>query len=118
MTAEGAVGSPAPREAGRVARPIRWRSLPSGARHGGVASAGPASACSGRSGQPLPLPPLAGFGTLVLVMTDVVGSTRLWREEPVAMDAAMRRHHEIVHGAVAGHGGVRPVGVLAHSAGR
>jgi len=45
---------------------------------------------------------------LVLVLTDVEGSTRLWQDEPVAMDAAMRRHHAIVHGAVAAHGGWRP----------
>ncbi len=50
-----------------------------------------------------------GVETLVLVLTDVQGSTRLWQDEPVAMDAAMRRHHEIVHGAVAEHGGWRPV---------
>lgn len=47
--------------------------------------------------------------TLVLVLTDVQGSTRLWQDEPVAMDAAMARHHEIVHGAVAARGGWRPV---------
>ncbi|HVE62716.1 MAG TPA: adenylate/guanylate cyclase domain-containing protein [Mycobacteriales bacterium] len=47
--------------------------------------------------------------TVVLVMTDVQGSTRLWSEAPAAMDAAMRRHHEIVHGAVAEYGGWRPV---------
>jgi class 3 adenylate cyclase len=47
--------------------------------------------------------------TLVLLLTDVQGSTRLWQDEPSAMDAAMRRHHEIVHGAVTAHGGFRPV---------
>ncbi|HVE97674.1 MAG TPA: hypothetical protein VNA12_00655 [Mycobacteriales bacterium] len=47
--------------------------------------------------------------TLVLVLTDVQGSTRLWQDESAAMDAAMARHHEIVHGAVAEHGGFRPV---------
>ena len=47
--------------------------------------------------------------TLVLVLTDVQGSTRLWQDEPMAMDAAMRRHHEIVHATVATHGGWRPV---------
>ena len=47
--------------------------------------------------------------TLALVMTDVEGSTRLWQDEPAAMDSAMRRHHEIVHGAVQAHGGWRPV---------
>ena len=47
--------------------------------------------------------------TLVLVLTDVQGSTRLWHDEPSAMDAAMTRHHEIIHGAVERHGGFRPV---------
>ena len=47
--------------------------------------------------------------TVVLVLTDVQGSTRLWQDESVAMDAAMARHHEIVHSAVAEHGGWRPV---------
>lgn len=46
--------------------------------------------------------------TLVLVMTDVEGSTRLWQAEPEAMDVAMRRHHAIVHAAVSSHGGWRP----------
>ncbi|HVE63903.1 MAG TPA: adenylate/guanylate cyclase domain-containing protein [Mycobacteriales bacterium] len=45
---------------------------------------------------------------MVLVLTDVQGSTRLWQDEPAAMDRAMARHHEIVHGAVAEHGGWRP----------
>jgi predicted ATPase/class 3 adenylate cyclase len=51
----------------------------------------------------------AELQTLVLVMTDVEGSTRLWQEDRAAMDAAMRRHHEIVHGCVSTHGGYRPV---------
>jgi len=42
-------------------------------------------------------------------MTDVEGSTRRWRDAPEAMNAAMRRHHEIIHGAVAEHGGWCPV---------
>ncbi|HVE73488.1 MAG TPA: adenylate/guanylate cyclase domain-containing protein, partial [Mycobacteriales bacterium] len=46
--------------------------------------------------------------TVVLVLTDVQGSTRLWQDEPAAMDAAMVRHHEIIHGAVAEHDGWRP----------
>ncbi len=45
----------------------------------------------------------------MLALTDVQGSTRLWQDEPAAMDAAMARHHAIVHGAVAEHGGWRPV---------
>ncbi|HVE62291.1 MAG TPA: adenylate/guanylate cyclase domain-containing protein [Mycobacteriales bacterium] len=45
----------------------------------------------------------------VLLMTDVVGSTRLWAAEHEAMNEAMARHHEIVHSLVAAHGGSRPV---------
>ncbi|MFN2626351.1 MAG: adenylate/guanylate cyclase domain-containing protein [Mycobacteriales bacterium] len=48
------------------------------------------------------------MGTVVLLMTDVVGSTRLWSSEAPAMNFAMRRHHELVHGLVAEHGGWRP----------
>lgn len=45
---------------------------------------------------------------LVLVLTDVEGSTRLWQDEPDAMDVAMRRHHQILHAAINDHGGWRP----------
>ncbi|HVE98257.1 MAG TPA: adenylate/guanylate cyclase domain-containing protein, partial [Mycobacteriales bacterium] len=45
----------------------------------------------------------------MLVLTDVQGSTRLWQDESAEMERAMARHHEIVHGAVAAHGGWRPV---------
>ncbi|HVE62434.1 MAG TPA: adenylate/guanylate cyclase domain-containing protein [Mycobacteriales bacterium] len=47
--------------------------------------------------------------TVVLVLTDVEGSARLWADEPAHMDLAMQRHHTIVHGAVEEHGGWRPV---------
>jgi len=47
--------------------------------------------------------------TVVLLLTDVQGSGRLWQEEPEAMDPAMARHHEIIHTAVTHHGGWRPV---------
>src|SRR5690349_19261169 len=46
---------------------------------------------------------------VVLLLTDVEGSTALWQADPDAMNEAMRRHHEIVHAAVARHGGWRPV---------
>jgi predicted ATPase/class 3 adenylate cyclase len=55
------------------------------------------------------VPTVPGSSTAVLVMTDVEGSTRLWADHPDAMNAVMARHHEIVHGAVAAHGGWRPV---------
>jgi predicted ATPase/class 3 adenylate cyclase len=46
--------------------------------------------------------------TVALVMTDVQGSTRLWREAPEAMHAAMARHDAIVAEVLARHGGWRP----------
>ncbi|MDQ1688763.1 MAG: hypothetical protein QOK42_1738 [Frankiaceae bacterium] len=47
--------------------------------------------------------------TVILLMTDVVGSTRLWREAPAEMNAAMARHHAIIHAAVGRHDGWRPL---------
>ena len=47
--------------------------------------------------------------TVVLVLTDVEGSTRLWAEHPHLMYATMARHHQIVHRAITAHGGWRPV---------
>lgn len=47
--------------------------------------------------------------TRVLLMSDVVGSTRAWDREPDAMGRAMARHHLLVHASVAAAGGWRPV---------
>lgn len=47
--------------------------------------------------------------TVALLLTDVVGSTVLWRDAPMTMNQAMARHHELVAAAVAAHGGWRPV---------
>jgi predicted ATPase/class 3 adenylate cyclase len=44
-------------------------------------------------------------GTVSFVLTDVVGSTRLWQQAPEAMDRVIVRHAEIIAGAVASHGG-------------
>ncbi|HXY91812.1 MAG TPA: adenylate/guanylate cyclase domain-containing protein, partial [Acidimicrobiia bacterium] len=44
-------------------------------------------------------------GTVTFLFTDLVGSTRLWEEQPHAMRAALTRHDEIIQGAVAAHGG-------------
>lgn len=51
-------------------------------------------------------------GTVTFLLTDIVGSTRLWAEAPAAMRAASVRHDEIIEAAVAQHGGVvvRPRG--------
>jgi predicted ATPase/class 3 adenylate cyclase len=44
-------------------------------------------------------------GTVTLLFTDVEGSTRLWEAEPEAMGRALRRHDEILRGAIADAGG-------------
>jgi len=47
----------------------------------------------------------APSGTVTLLFTDVEGSTRLWDAEREAMAAALRRHDEIVRGAIERAGG-------------
>ena len=44
-------------------------------------------------------------GTVTFVLTDVVSSTRLWQDAPVEMDAAIRRHVEVIATAVMARGG-------------
>lgn len=52
--------------------------------------------------------PVATSGECRAIMfTDVVGSTALWAEDPVAMDIALRRHDLVVLASIqAGHGDV------------
>jgi class 3 adenylate cyclase len=45
-------------------------------------------------------------GVVTFVLTDIVGSTRLWESVPAAMDIALARHEEIVTAAVVAHDGV------------
>lgn len=44
-------------------------------------------------------------GTVTFLFTDLVGSTRLWEDQPEAMRRALARHDEILRGAVEGQGG-------------
>jgi predicted ATPase/class 3 adenylate cyclase len=44
-------------------------------------------------------------GTVTFLFTDVEGSTRQARDDPVAWSAAQSRHHEIVRSAIEGGGG-------------
>jgi class 3 adenylate cyclase len=44
-------------------------------------------------------------GTVTFLFTDVEGSTRQAREDPVAWSAAQARHHDIVRAAIEGHRG-------------
>jgi len=47
------------------------------------------------------------IGVVTFLVTDVVASTRLWRESPLA-GAALARQAELIAAAVGRHGGVRP----------
>jgi predicted ATPase/class 3 adenylate cyclase len=44
-------------------------------------------------------------GTVTLLFTDIEGSTRLWEAEPEAMAVALRRHDDILRGAIEQAGG-------------
>jgi class 3 adenylate cyclase len=44
-------------------------------------------------------------GTVTFVFTDVEGSTQRWERDPAAMEAALRRHDELVRSALEAHGG-------------
>jgi class 3 adenylate cyclase len=46
-------------------------------------------------------------GRITLLLTDVVGSTRLWEAAPEAMDEALRRHDELVEVSVSEAGGLQ-----------
>ena len=51
----------------------------------------------------------APSGTVVFLMTDIEGSTKLWVEHPQSMFHALKRHHEIIADLVRRHGGHLPV---------
>ena len=57
-------------------------------------------------------------GTVTFLFTDLVGSTRLWEQDPEAMKAALARHDAILRNAVARHGGsvVKMTGDGIHAA--
>ena len=44
-------------------------------------------------------------GSVTLLFTDIVGSTRLWERYPAAMTAALPRHDELLRSAIDGPGG-------------
>ncbi len=44
-------------------------------------------------------------GVVTFLFTDIEGSTRLWESAPESMDAALRRHNELVRAAIEGEGG-------------
>ena len=45
-------------------------------------------------------------GVVTFMLTDVVGSTRLWDSMPTAMETALAAHEEILTGAVVDNGGI------------
>jgi class 3 adenylate cyclase len=57
-------------------------------------------------------------GTVTFLFTDLEGSTRLWEEDPDAMQGAMARHDEILRAAIAAQGGhvVKTTGDGVHGA--
>jgi predicted ATPase/class 3 adenylate cyclase/DNA-binding CsgD family transcriptional regulator len=48
-------------------------------------------------------------GTVTFLLTDIEGSSRLWEGDDGSVGSAVARHYEILDGAIARHGGVRPV---------
>ena len=57
----------------------------------------PMTVFSARSGPP--------SGTVILLMSDIEGSTRLWEEHPEAMAVALRRHDELMRRTIEENGG-------------
>jgi predicted ATPase/class 3 adenylate cyclase len=57
-------------------------------------------------------------GTVTLLFTDIQGSTRLWEADPRTMATALRRHDEILRGAIGRAGGFvfKTVGDAFHAA--
>ena len=57
-------------------------------------------------------------GTVTFLFTDIEGSTRLWQDQPEAMQPALARHDEILRAAIDAHGGsyVKTTGDGAHAA--
>src|SRR5436190_19232922 len=45
-------------------------------------------------------------GTVTFLFTDLEGSTRLWEENPDAMNAALARHDQILRAAITSHDGI------------
>lgn len=44
-------------------------------------------------------------GTLTFLLTDIVGGTRLWQEQPVLMGNALARHDALLHALFPQHQG-------------
>jgi hypothetical protein len=53
--------------------------------------------------------PSLPMGRVTLLLSDIEGSTRLWEIDEDAAAAAIARHYVLLHEAISGHGGVRPL---------
>ena len=60
----------------------------------------------GESGAPPAPPPDLPAGTVTFLFTDLEGSTGPQQAHPAAYAVALRRHHDLLRGAVEAHGGV------------
>jgi predicted ATPase/class 3 adenylate cyclase len=49
---------------------------------------------------------MATRSVVTFLFTDIEGSTRLWEDDPVAMDVALARHDALLRHAIEGNGGV------------
>jgi predicted ATPase/class 3 adenylate cyclase len=49
--------------------------------------------------------PTQPTGTITFLFTDIVGSTRLWEEQPAVMEVAVARHDELLRTAIESHDG-------------
>ena len=51
------------------------------------------------------LAPELPTGVVTFLLTDIVGSTRLWEAAPTAMAVALARHDRLIEDVVTDHGG-------------
>jgi predicted ATPase/class 3 adenylate cyclase len=55
--------------------------------------------------EPGPAPSARPTGTVTFLFSDIEGSTAHWEEQRAAMPAVLRRHDELIRGAIESHGG-------------
>jgi predicted ATPase/class 3 adenylate cyclase len=60
----------------------------------------------GMEGEPMDATPSLPTGTMTFLFTDIEGSTRLWAQQPEAMDPAVSRHFALAAEIVVQHDGI------------